>query len=111
MNTSPSPTPHIDLIPLDMIDDLPDHPFKVRMDEDMNQLIESIRQHGVITPIIVRPKQDGRYETISGHRRRKASELNGLAMISAEIRDKHSGCRRIRFSPGQRRSGRSLCRG
>lgn len=87
MNTSPSPTPHIDLIPLDMIDDLPDHPFKVRMDEDMNQLIESIRQHGVITPIIVRPKQDGRYETISGHRRRKASELNGLAMISAEIRD------------------------
>lgn len=87
MNTSPSPTPHIDLIPLDMIDDLPDHPFKVRMDEDMDQLIESIRQHGVITPIIVRPKQDGRYETISGHRRRKASELNGMAMISAEIRD------------------------
>ncbi len=74
-------------LPLDMIDDMPDHPFKVRMDEDMELLIESVQHHGVITPIIVRQKEDGRYECAAGHRRRKASAVNGLSTIPAEIRE------------------------
>ena len=59
-------------IPLTEIDDFPDHPFKVRDDEDMAQLIESIKERGVITPATVRQKEDGRYELISGHRRKRA---------------------------------------
>ena len=62
-------------IPLTEIDDFPDHPFKVRDDEDMAQLIESIKERGVITPATVRQKEDGRYELISGHRRKRACEL------------------------------------
>ena len=58
-------------IPLEEIDDFPDHPFKVREDEDMFQLVESIKERGVITPATVRQKEDGRYELISGHRRKK----------------------------------------
>ena len=79
--------PRIRQIPLDMIDDMPDHPFKVRRDDDMELLIESVRDHGVITPIIVRQKKDGRYETAAGHRRRMASKINGLKEIPAEVRD------------------------
>ena len=79
--------PRIRQIPLDMIDDMPDHPFKVRRDDDMELLIESVREHGVITPIIVRQKEDGRYETAAGHRRRMASKINGLTTIPAEVRD------------------------
>ena len=79
--------PHIQQIPLDMIDDMPDHPFEVRMDEDMELLIESVKNHGVITPIIVRQKEDGRYESAAGHRRRMASKINGLPTIPAEVRD------------------------
>ena len=79
--------PRIRQIPLDMIDDMPDHPFKVRRDDDMELLIESVRDHGVITPIIVRQKEDGRYETAAGHRRRMASKINGLKEIPAEVRD------------------------
>ena len=63
-------------IPLTEIDDFPDHPFKVRDDEDMAQLIESIKERGVITPATVRQKEDGRYELISGHRRKRACELH-----------------------------------
>ena len=62
-------------IPLTEIDDFPDHPFKVRDDEDMAQLIESIKERGVITPATVRQKEDGRYELISGHRRNCDMEL------------------------------------
>ena len=62
-------------IPLELIDDFPDHPYKVRDDEDMMQLVESIKERGVITPATVRQKEDGRYELISGHRRKRASEL------------------------------------
>ena len=65
-------------IPLELIDDFPDHPFKVRDDEDMQQLVESIKERGVITPATVRQKEDGRYELISGHRRKRASELAGF---------------------------------
>ena len=79
--------PRIRQIPLDMIDDMPDHPFKVRRDDDMELLIESVREHGVITPIIVRQKEDGRYESAAGHRRRMASKINGLTMIPAEVRE------------------------
>ena len=79
--------PRIRQIPLDMIDDMPDHPFKVRRDDDMELLIESVREHGVITPIIVRQKEDGRYESAAGHRRRMASKINGLTTIPAEVRD------------------------
>ena len=66
-------------IPISEIDEFPDHPFKVLMDEDMEQLVESIKRNGVMTPATVRLKEDGRYELISGHRRKKACELAGLA--------------------------------
>ena len=79
--------PKIFDIPLTEIDDFPDHPFKVRLDEDMEQLIESVKNRGVITPITLRRKEDGRYEIVSGHRRRKACELAGLETVPAEIKE------------------------
>ena len=79
--------PKIFDIPLTGIDDFPDHPFKVRLDEDMEQLVESVKSRGVITPITLRRKEDGRYEIVSGHRRRKACELAGLATVPAEIKE------------------------
>ena len=74
-------------IPLGLIDDFPDHPFKVRDDEDMLQLIEIIRDRGVITPATVRQKEDGRYELISGHRRKRACELAGFQTLRCEVVD------------------------
>ena len=74
-------------IPLELIDDFPDHPFKVRDDEDMQQLVESIKERGVITPATVRQKEDGRYELISGHRRKRASELAGFDTLRCEVVD------------------------
>lgn len=79
--------PKIYNIPLSEIDDFPDHPFQVRLDEDMDQLVESVKERGVITPITLRQKADGRYEIASGHRRRKACELAGLATVPAEIKE------------------------
>lgn len=79
--------PKIYNIPLSEIDDFPDHPFQVRLDEDMDQLVESVKERGVITPITLRQKADGRYEIVSGHRRRKACELAGLATAPAEIKE------------------------
>ena len=80
--------PRITDIPLELIDDFPDHPFKVRMDDDMQQLVESIKERGIITPVILRKKEeDGRYEIVSGHRRKKACEIAGLKMIKAEVRE------------------------
>lgn len=79
--------PRIHDIPLNMIDEFPDHPFQVRMDEDMDQLVESVKERGVITPVTLRKKEDGRYETVSGHRRIKASELAGLKTVPAEIKE------------------------
>ena len=72
-------------IPLTEIDDFPDHPFKVRDDEDMAQLIESIKERGVITPATVRQKEDGRYELVSGHRRKRACELAGFDTLRCEV--------------------------
>jgi len=74
-------------IPLELIDDFPDHPYKVRDDEDMMQLSESIKERGVITPATVRQKEDGRYELISGHRRKRASELAGFETLRCEVVD------------------------
>ena len=74
-------------IPLELIDDFPDHPFKVRDDEDMIQLVESVKERGVITPATVRQKEDGRYELVSGHRRKRACELAGFETLRSEIVD------------------------
>lgn len=79
--------PRIYDVPISEIDDFQDHPFKVRLDSDMDQLVESVRERGVITPITLREKEDGRYEVVSGHRRKKACEIAGLATVPAEIKD------------------------
>lgn len=79
--------PKIYDIPLTEIDDFPNHPFQVRLDEDMDQLVESVKERGIITPITLRKKDDGRYEIVSGHRRRKACELAGFETIPAEIKE------------------------
>lgn len=79
--------PRIRDIPLDQIDDMPNHPYKVRMDEDMDALTESVRTNGIITPVILRKKEDGRFECAAGHRRRKAAELAGHTTIRAEVRE------------------------
>ena len=79
--------PKIHEIPLSEIDEFPDHPFHVRLDEDMDQLVESIKERGIITPVTLRQKPDGRYEIVSGHRRTKACELAGLTTVKAEIKE------------------------
>ena len=73
--------------PLSQIDEFPDHPFKVLIDEDMQQLVESIKRNGVMTPATVRLKEDGRYELVSGHRRKKACELAGLETLKCEVKE------------------------
>lgn len=72
-------------IPIELIDDFPEHPFRVKDDEDMMQLVESIKEHGVITPATIRPKEDGRYEMVSGHRRKRAAELAGQTLLRCEV--------------------------
>ena len=79
--------PKIYDIPLSEIDEFPDHPFKVKDDEDMLQLVESVRERGIITPITLRRKEDGRYEIVSGHRRKRACEIAGFETIPAEIKE------------------------
>ena len=74
-------------ISIEEIDEFPDHPFKVLMDEDMEQLVDSVRRSGVMTPATVRQKEDGRYELISGHRRKKACELAGLETLKCEVKE------------------------
>lgn len=72
-------------IPIELVDDFPEHPFKVRDDEDMMQLVESIKERGVITPAMVRSKENGRYELVSGHRRKRACELANMATLRCEV--------------------------
>ena len=79
--------PKIYDIPIELIDEFPDHPFKVKIDEDMDQLVESIKERGLITPVTLRPKDDGRYEIVSGHRRVKACEIAGLSVVKADVRE------------------------
>lgn len=74
-------------IRLEEISDFPNHPFKVRMDEKMLEMVESVRQYGVLVPTLVRPKQEGGYEMVSGHRRKMSSELAEKAEIPCIIRD------------------------
>ena len=79
--------PNIQDIPLELLDDFPNHPFRVRDDEDMLKLIESVSERGVLVPAIVRPKTDGRYELISGHRRKKASECAEKKTLRCMVSD------------------------
>lgn len=72
-------------IPLDQIDDFPKHPFQVNEDDDMRALVDSIKENGILTPATVRLKEDGRYEMLSGHRRKRACELAGMATLRCEI--------------------------
>ena len=89
-NPRASPKPiiqEIQNIPLNLIDAFPEHPFHVKDDADMEQLVASIREHGVLTPAIVRQKPDKRYELVSGHRRKHACELAGVITLKAEVRE------------------------
>lgn len=79
--------PKIRDIPLSEIDDFPGHPFKVKLGADMDELTQSVKERGIITPITLRQKEDGRYEIVSGHRRRKACELAGLDTVKAEVKE------------------------
>lgn len=74
-------------IPLSQISDFPNHPFKVKMDESMSDLVESVKSYGVLSPVIVRPKDNGKYEMIAGHRRKRASELAGKDNIKCIVQD------------------------
>ena len=76
----------ITLLPLSELHDFPNHPFKVRDDEAMQETAESIRQYGVLVPAIVRPREDGGYEIIAGHRRRHGSELAGISAMPCIVR-------------------------
>lgn len=79
--------PKIYEIPLSEIDDFPDHPFQVRLDDDMDAIVQSVKERGIITPVTLRQKEDGRYEIVSGHRRKKACELAGLETVKSEIKE------------------------
>ena len=79
--------PRIEDIPIDRIDDFPNHPFKVRMDESLREMVDSVKQHGVLVPAIIRPKEKGRYEMVAGHRRKTASELASKAMLPCVVRN------------------------
>lgn len=79
--------PKIYDIPLSEIDDFPEHPYRVLDDEDLKELEESIRDRGVITPALIRRKENGRYEMISGHRRKRACEKLGLLSMRCEVVD------------------------
>lgn len=79
--------PRVEDISLTQIDDFPNHPFKVRMDESMQEMADSVKQYGVLVPAIVRPKENGRYEMVAGHRRKTASELASRAVMPCVVRD------------------------
>ena len=74
-------------IPIEEISDFPNHPFKVRMDESMMEMADSVKQYGVLVPGLVRPKPEGGYEMVAGHRRKMASELAGKAVLPCLVRD------------------------
>ena len=74
-------------LPAAEISDFPDHPFKVRMDVEMEQMVESVRERGVLSPVLVRPMPDGSYQMVSGHRRKRAAELAGLPTLPCIVRE------------------------
>jgi len=78
------------VIPFELIDDFPSHPFKVRIDDEMKKMIESVKEQGILVPALLRPKADGRYELVSGHRRKLAGlaiDLPGLPAVVREMSD------------------------
>ena len=79
--------PRVEDIPIDLIDDFPDHPFKIRMDGAMVRLVESVGQHGVLEPCLIRPKPDGRYEMVAGHRRKEASVMADRPSIRCIVQE------------------------
>ena len=74
-------------IPISQIRDFPEHPYKVKDDESMNELVDSIMQRGLIQPVIIRPTEDGNYEMVSGHRRKRAFEIAGIKNIPARVKE------------------------
>ena len=74
-------------IPISQIRDFPEHPYKVIDDESMNELVDSIMQRGLIQPVIIRPTEDGNYEMVSGHRRKRAFEIAGIKNIPARVKE------------------------
>lgn len=74
-------------IPISLIHDFPEHPYKVKDDENMSELVESIKTRGLIQPVLVRPLMDGTYEMVSGHRRKRAFELAGIEKIAARVQE------------------------
>ncbi|MDE6281509.1 MAG: ParB/RepB/Spo0J family partition protein, partial [Oscillospiraceae bacterium] len=74
-------------IPATEISDFPNHPFHVRMDEEMERLVDSVKERGVLSPVLVRPMPDGGYQMVSGHRRKRAAELAELPMLSCIVRE------------------------
>ena len=74
-------------IPISVITDFPNHPYKVKDDDGMNELVESIKTRGLIQPILVRPIEDGKYEMVSGHRRKRAFEIAGIEKMSARVQE------------------------
>ena len=74
-------------LPTTEISDFPDHPFKVRMDEEMEQMVESVKERGVLSPVLVRPMPDGSYQMVSGHRRKMAAKLAGLPVLPCIVRE------------------------
>ena len=79
--------PRVEDIPIDLIDDFPNHPFKVRMDGAMARLVESVGQYGVLEPCLIRPKQDGRYEMVAGHRRKEACIMADCPSIRCIVQE------------------------
>ena len=74
-------------VPTAEIGDFPNHPFHVRMDEEMERLVESVKERGVLSPVLVRPMPDGGYQMVSGHRRKRAAELAELPTLSCVVRE------------------------
>ena len=74
-------------LPTAEINDFPNHPFKVRMDESMTEMVSSVKERGVLSPVLVRPMPDGSYQMVSGHRRKLASELAGLPSLPCIVRE------------------------
>ena len=79
--------PRVQEIPIDIIDDFPNHPFKVRMDDNMIEMAESVKQHGILVPAIVRPKENGHYEMVAGHRRKLACTLIAKLQLPCIVRE------------------------
>ena len=79
--------PRVQEILIDQIDDFPNHPFKVRMDDNMIEMAESVKQHGILVPAIVRPKENGHYEMVAGHRRKLACTLIAKLQLPCIVRE------------------------